>query len=499
MLISVDQLIKKFGLSINGVLHLGAHQAEEAPDYQRAGAKKVIWIEGNPELMPVLETELKKYPNQVAYNVLVSDNDDQTVTFKVTNNFQSSSILELGTHKDNHPSVTVHHTLTLKTQRLDKYFEKNNIDISDCDFLNIDLQGAELLAMKGLGTKLDHIKYIYTEINVGNVYVGCATLYEMDKFLHEKGFLRVATELTKWQWGDALYIKSNPTAAEKKKNLRSAKYYQFSYGVSNFFRTLFGKLKKIPNKIRRGLGKVKRMIIPAKPSESGWNTNVHENGEKHLLSKVIQNPQGKIVVFDVGANVGLYTESVLEQLKANNIDNYEIHLFEPQAKCFETLVQKFPSSDKIKINHFALSDVNGEAEIHADFSGSSSASLFDRKEINLSQKEKIQLRKLSDYMKENKIEKLDLLKIDTEGNEKKVLVGGEDFINPSVIKAVQFEYGGTYLDAGITLAEVVQLLMEKKYYVGKLFSDHIKYEADLGNFVEDYAYGNFVASDKKIN
>ncbi|MBK6835122.1 MAG: FkbM family methyltransferase [Bacteroidetes bacterium] len=100
-------------------------------------------------------------------------------------------------------------------------------------------------------------------------------------------------------------------------------------------------------------------------------------------------------------------------------------------------------------------------------------------------------------MKENKIEKVDLLKIDTEGNEKKVLVGSEDFINPSIIKSVQFEYGGTYLDAGITLAEVVQLLMEKKYFVGKLFADHIKYEADLGNFVEDYAYGNFVASDKK--
>ncbi len=495
MLIPVPDLIKKFNIQINGVLHLGAHQAEEAGEYQKAGATKVIWIEGNPELIPVLETELKKYPNHKVYNVLVSDKEGEEVSFNVTNNFQSSSILDLGTHKSHFPGVKVHHVLKLKTNRLDNYFSKNNIDLNGINFLNIDLQGAELLAIKGLGEKLKQFNYIYTEVNVGSVYVGCATLYELDKYMHTQGFYRTALSLTKWQWGDALYERKEVSSVQKNLNLLADISYQVYYNTLSLFTRTKQTFKNIFYKLRRVASKIKH---GNRVADTNYQVDPAKNGELLLMSKIISSHSNKFVAFDVGANMGLYTNLLLKELENQKFSDYELHLFEPQKKCYDHLKELYRENNKIKVNHFALSDVNGVAFINADFSGSSSASLFERKEIELGNKEEINLKKLGDYIKENKIEKVDLLKIDTEGNEKKVILGGAEEVNPNKIKTIQFEYGGTYLDAGITLAEVVQLLLNKNYYVGKLTGNGIEYKPDLGDFIEDYAYSNYIASNVKL-
>ncbi len=486
MLIPVDQLIKKFNITIRGVLHLGAHQAEEAPQYAAAGAKRVIWIEGNPELMPVLNEELKKFQGQVAHNVLVSDKDGDEVEFKIANNFQSSSILELGTHKDHHPEISVHHTLKLKTHRLDHYFEKNNITLDDCNFLNIDLQGAELMAMKGLGDQLKNIDYIYTEINVGKVYVGCATLYQLDTFLASKGFHRVALELTKWQWGDAFYMRTDAGTMDLLANQAGAIYYQVKYNLSSWGKRWYQRLRWLP-------GKMLRQLKPAPVVD----VNPSDNGEGFFLETYINKSISRPVIFDVGANLGEYTAMVLEVLSKKNITDYELHLFEPQAICLEKLHARFDDNKNIRINPFGLSDANGEAEIHFDFSGSSSASMYDRKEVQLNQKTTIQLRRLDSYIADNNIDRIDLLKIDTEGNEKRVLTGGGELLKPDMVKAVQFEYGGTYLDAGITLAEIAQMMINKNYRVGKLEATEIAFQDHLGNFKEDYRYSNYVAVSHK--
>lgn len=268
MYIKIENLIEKYNIKINGVLHLGAHKAEEALDYQKVNASKVIWIEGNPELMPYLETELKKYPNQFVYNVLISDVDDKEVNFNITNNLQSSSILELGTHSSHHPNVKVDHISSLKTHRLDTFFAKNNINISDCNFLNIDLQGAEMMALNGLGDNLKYFKYIYTEVNIGSVYKNCPLLFNLDKYLQDQGFIRAETYMTPWQWGDAFYIRQNSSFIRRKWNLFYSLCLQYMYPLKNilgrsynFIKSktnyLFGKLIKkhtVTIQLRGGLG-----------------------------------------------------------------------------------------------------------------------------------------------------------------------------------------------------------------------------------------------------
>jgi hypothetical protein len=49
------------------------------------------------------------------------------------------------------------------------------------------------------------LDYIYLEVNAEEVYKGCALLPDIDSYLKHYGFLRLATVMTKANWGDAFY------------------------------------------------------------------------------------------------------------------------------------------------------------------------------------------------------------------------------------------------------------------------------------------------------
>ena len=78
---------------------------------------------------------------------------------------------------------------------------------SQCNFINIDVQGYELEVFKGATNTLKHIDYIMSEVNTDEVYEGCVLIDELDEFLVTFGFNRVETNMAGGLWGDAFYIK----------------------------------------------------------------------------------------------------------------------------------------------------------------------------------------------------------------------------------------------------------------------------------------------------
>ena len=207
MLISYEDIIKKYNLNIKTILHVGAHIAEEKEAYFSNGCEKVIWVEGNPELCQSLLQSLD-IKNNIVLQAVVSDYDDQEVDFMITNNKQSSSILNLGLHKNLFPDIVMQSMSTVKTKTLKTLFLENNLNFKEIDFLNLDIQGAELLALQGIGEELTNLKAIFTEINTDYVYQECALITEIDQYLSNFGFERVETVM--WSdhpWGDALYLK----------------------------------------------------------------------------------------------------------------------------------------------------------------------------------------------------------------------------------------------------------------------------------------------------
>jgi hypothetical protein len=207
MILNVDDVYKALlynDINIKGVFHLGAHECEELLFYNSFGVKNedIVWIDAVEN--KVNEAIQRGIPN--VYNSLITDKDDEDVFFNVSNNIQSSSILEFGTHSQEHPHVVYIDKVLKKSITIDTFFERNDLDASKYNFWNFDIQGAELLALKGATESLQYAKALYLEVNEKELYKNCALIEEIDTFLSQYNFKRVLTKFTQHGWGDALYL-----------------------------------------------------------------------------------------------------------------------------------------------------------------------------------------------------------------------------------------------------------------------------------------------------
>lgn len=202
MLISLHELVKKYNIKFKGILHVGAHECEEICDYCTYIAPNLIlWIEALEDKVNLCKS---KYPNTFIENAVVSDKVE-IVKFNRSNNGQSSSILELGLHKQFHPQVWYTNSYEVETKMLKDIINKYDVEYN---FLNLDIQGAELKALKGMEEYLPKVDYIYTEVNSDYVYENCCIITELDSYLEKFGLFRVETRWCQnYRWGDAFYIR----------------------------------------------------------------------------------------------------------------------------------------------------------------------------------------------------------------------------------------------------------------------------------------------------
>jgi FkbM family methyltransferase len=209
MLIKVEEVAKILlanNINLTGCFHVGAHDCEELKFYNQLGVKSedALWIDAVPT--KVLQAKSRGIAN--VYHAVITDKDDEEVVFNVSNNVQSSSVLEFGTHLKEHPWVHFVDKLTQTSITVDTFFARNNIDASKFNFWNFDIQGAELMALKGATQSLKYAKALYLEVNEKELYKHCGLIPEIDAFLSTYKFKRVYTCMTPHGWGDALYILS---------------------------------------------------------------------------------------------------------------------------------------------------------------------------------------------------------------------------------------------------------------------------------------------------
>lgn len=203
MLINFETLCKKYNFIPKGIIHVGAHTCEEEPIYKKMNVKNIVWVEAITQVANFISDGKRTVINEI-----ISDVDGQDVEFKITNNIQSSSILNLKLHKEFYPDILVSSVISGKTISLDTMIDKYNININNYDFLNMDIQGAEYLALKGFVKNLDKIKYIYTEANIEELYEGCGLLPDIIEFLTDYGFELVEKNIIEnLKWGDVFFIK----------------------------------------------------------------------------------------------------------------------------------------------------------------------------------------------------------------------------------------------------------------------------------------------------
>lgn len=178
-----------------GVIHVGANTGQERDIYDIWGIN-VVWIEALPDIYDVLVDNIRFYPLQSAYNLLLTDKEAQNVEFNYSNNNgESSSIFELKHHNALWPDINYVKKVNLVTDTFDSFVLREFIDISKYNVLVLDTQGSELLVLKGAQLQLKHFKYIKIEVPDFESYENCCTLDEVSAYLSAYGFSEVSREV----------------------------------------------------------------------------------------------------------------------------------------------------------------------------------------------------------------------------------------------------------------------------------------------------------------
>jgi FkbM family methyltransferase len=219
------------------------------------------------------------------------------------------------------------------------------------------------------------------------------------------------------------------------------------------------------------------------------------NGERALLQKLpALFAGGPVVVFDVGANLGEWTRQARTGLDVGST----VYAFEPIRDIFSRLeahrADLGPGPRVVCVNA-AMSDADGEAEIQVYGGG---ASGFHQRDLPGSQglevpRERVRCMRGDTFCREGSIERIGFLKIDVEGHELAVLRGFERMLAARRVDALQFEYGGTWIDARSWLKDAFEMLQGHGYVVGKILPSSIRWYERYEVALESFQYANYAA------
>ena len=207
--------------------------------------------------------------------------------------------------------------------------------------------------------------------------------------------------------------------------------------------------------------------------------------QKKIFNFIKKKLSSKLVLIDVGAHHG---ETIKYFIK--NFDFKEIHSFEASKENFDVLIKNLKNinNSNITVNNFGLSNQKLEHKFHEFIESSSSTlsninleSLYFKRKIRVlglsNHKEKpyriskVKLDLLDNYIEKKNINRINLIKIDTEGHEYFVLKGV--LKNMHKINYIYFEHHyDNMLNKGYTFSKIHELLKKnnfKKIFKTKMY------------------------------
>jgi FkbM family methyltransferase len=175
---------------VPGVVHVGANTGQER-DFCHDLGLRVLWIEAITEVFDELVRSIAGHPKQKSLCALLTDRDGAEYQFHIANNNgASSSIYQFGECLDIWPELTYLSSRTLRSSRLDSLFRDEGIQPSDYPALVMDVQGAELLVLKGAGQMLAEFRFIKAEAADFESYLDCAKLDDLHQYPEAVGIQR---------------------------------------------------------------------------------------------------------------------------------------------------------------------------------------------------------------------------------------------------------------------------------------------------------------------
>lgn len=188
------------------------------------------------------------------------------------------------------------------------------------------------------------------------------------------------------------------------------------------------------------------------------DTSGEENAMKQMASKL--NQKKGVTIFDIGANVGKYSNSFVSFLNTS----YTVHCFEPLKSTYDLLVANTSSNKNIITHCLGLGSKTETTVIYSNEKTNTQSSLIPRdmshwgNEYNLNKPNTIQISTLDEFCSNNHIDYIDFLKVDVEGFEWEFFKGAKQLLENKKIASIQFELGVCAIDGKYFFKDMFYLL-----------------------------------------
>ena len=208
--------------------------------------------------------------------------------------------------------------------------------------------------------------------------------------------------------------------------------------------------------------------------------------EDELLS-LIENKEK--IIFDVGCHTGNFTKNMIK-LEKKTTNNSKYYLFDPNPK-MQNFLKKLLEKENVNYFPLALDNSNEIKKFtinrYFEASGSSLKSAHrEDKMYNMSRKAfmklfqpfskvqdyediNVQTQSLDNFCKFNNIDRIDLLKLDTDGTEYEILLGAENLLSNNKIGIIFTEISGFKKTFNDKVELIVNFLNKYNYRLEKVY------------------------------
>lgn len=208
------------------------------------------------------------------------------------------------------------------------------------------------------------------------------------------------------------------------------------------------------------------------------------NGERFVVERIAAVcPAAQIV--DVGANVGDWAN-----MASRIAPGGRLVCFEPVPELFDQLQKR--ARQNMRSECLALSDEDTPMTITYYPGNAGLSSFVAYPDARGGVERVVQVSTGDRYVKARGINMIDLLKIDVEGYEHKVLQGFDRMLRSGTVRAIQFEYGRVNALTRFLLADFYALLEPLGYRIGKIYPNYVDFK-EYHRDDEDFTGPNFLA------
>ncbi len=229
---------------------------------------------------------------------------------------------------------------------------------------------------------------------------------------------------------------------------------------------------------------------------------IDRDGETYLQARVIANisPAETLQVLDIGANQGDWTKHLLSLVPASQRSRgrLSIDLFEPVPSTRERLLNTLRMLDRegvCKVHPLAISDRAGffQMAIMSETGGTNTLHFDGSAKVPPGGWVTVQASSLAEFCALRGIDRIHLVKCDTEGHDFRVLEGARELLAARRIDVFQFEYTYQWVLSRCYLKDVFDLMKGLPYRIGKLEPDSIEIFDEWHPELDRFFESNYVA------